>query len=265
MKTGSGDLSLAGEPKPRSKSPWRWNRWLLLIVLVLAVHVALIFIFGGRKPITPRATTDAPKLELATRLSEWMLLNDPTLFALPSREGFAGPMLLDQEIAQFHRQEWTEPPRWLQLPIEDLGAVFNEFMQTNRFAGFRFDLTPSPRFTAPSVPLEPQFAESSTLQVEGDLVHRPLLTPLDLPSWPYADVIAPSRVQVLVNAAGEVVSTVLLPSNRSGEVRDADADQRALKLARAARFAPASDLTLGNLIFRWRTVAPPATNAPANL
>jgi hypothetical protein len=264
MKTGSGDLSLAGEPKPRGKSPWRWSRWLLFIVLVLAAHVALIFIFGGRKPITPRTTTDAPKLELATRSSEWLLLNDPTLFALPSREGFAGPMLLDQEIAQFHRQEWTEAPRWLQLPVEDLGAVFNEFMQTNRFARFRFDLTPSPRFNAPAAPLEPQFAESSTLRVEGGLVHRRLLTPMELPSWPYADVIAPSRVQVLVNAAGEVVSTVLLPLNNSGEVRDADADARALELARAARFVPASDLTLGNLVFRWHTVAPPATNAPAN-
>ena len=39
----------------------------------------------------------------------------------------------------------------------------------------------------------------------------------------------------------------------------------ALELARAARFAPGPDLTLGKLIFNWRTVAPPATNAPAAL
>ncbi len=72
-------------------------------------------------------------------------------------------------------------------------------------------------------------------------------------------------MQVLVNAAGEVVSVVLLPSNNSGEVRDADADQRALELARAARFAPGSGLTLGQLIFNWCTVLPPATNAPSGL
>ena len=58
MKTGSGDLGSAGEPSPRGKSPWPLSRWLLLIVLVLAAHVVLIFMFGGRKPITPRATTD---------------------------------------------------------------------------------------------------------------------------------------------------------------------------------------------------------------
>lgn len=264
MKTGSGDLSLAGEPKPPDKRPWRWSRWLLLIVLVLAVHFVLIFMFGGRKPITPRATTNAPKLALATRSSEWMQLNDPTLFALPSRQGFAGPAWLEPPHVQFHQLEWTEPPRWLQLPIGDLGAVFSEFMQTNRFAGFRFELTPSPRFTEPAVSLEPPFADSSTLRVEGDLARRPLLTSMELPSWPYADVIAPSRVQALVNAAGDVVSAVLLPSDNSGDVRDADADQRALELARAARFAPAAGLTLGNLMFDWRTVAPPATNAPVN-
>jgi hypothetical protein len=265
MKTGSGDLSSAGETKPRDKSPWRWSRWLLLIALVLAVHVVLIFTFGGRKPIAPRAVTNAPKLELATRSSEWLVLNDPTLFALPSREGFAGPAWLEPLHVGFHQQDWTEPPRWLQLPVGDLGAVFSEFMQTNRFAGFRFELTPPPRFTEPAVPLEPSFAESSTLRVEGALARRALLTPMELPSWAYADVIAPSRVQVLVNAAGDVVSAVLLPSDNSSEARDADADQRALELARAARFAPASDLTLGNLIFSWRTVALPATNAPAGL
>ncbi len=264
MRTGSGDLSSAGESRPRGKSPWRLSRWLLLIVLVLAAHIVSIFIFGGRKPVTPRAVTNAPKLELARSSNEWLILNDPTLFALPHLAGFAGPMLRDQQIGQFHRQEWTEPPRWLQLPVGDLGAIFGEFMQTNLFAGFRFELTPPPRFTEPAVPLEPQFAERSTFRVEGDLVRRSLLTPMELTSWPYADVIAPSRVQVLVNAAGHVVSAVLLPSDNSGEMRDADADQRALELARAARFAPASGLTLGTLVFGWRTIVPPATNTPVN-
>jgi hypothetical protein len=69
-------------------------------------------------------------------------------------------------------------------------------------------------------------------------------------------------VQVLVNGTGEVVSAVLLLSDNPGEVHDADADQRALELARAARFAPAPGLTIGKLIFDWCTVAPVATNAP---
>jgi hypothetical protein len=234
------------------------SRWLLLIVLVLAAHVVLIFMFGARKPETPRAVTNVPELKLANGSSEWLMLNDPTLFALPSREGFAGPAWLEPPHVQFHRQEWTEPPRWLQLPAGELGGVFSQFMETNHFATYQFELKPPPQFTVPLVPLEPKFAEISTFRVEGDLARRPLLTPSALSSWPYTDVLKPSKLQVLVNAAGDVVSVVLLsPSGYAA------ADQRALELARAARFAPAPGLTIGKLIFDWCTVAPPATNAPA--
>ena len=77
-------------------------------------------------------------------------------------------------------------------------------------------------------------------------------------------MIAPSKVQVLVDAAGDVVSAVLFPpENRGAPVQSDLANQRALELARAARFAPSSRLTVGQMIFNWRTVPPPATNAPA--
>jgi hypothetical protein len=265
MKTASSEPGASGETKPPGKGKWPLSRWLLLIVLVLAAHVVLIFMFGGRKPVVPRAVTNVPEMALANSSNEWLILNDPTLFALPHLAGFAGPMLRDQQIGQFHRQEWTESPRWLPLPVGELGALFSQFMQTNPFPTFRFELKPPPRFTLPLVSLEPNFAGTSTLHIEGGLARRPLLMPMELPSWPYADVIAPTRVQVLVNAAGYVVSVVLLPSDNPGEVHDADADQRALELARAARFAPAPGLTIGKLIFDWCTVAPAATNAPAGL
>lgn len=265
MKPISGEPVASGETRPRTRSPWPWSRWLFLVVLVLIAHIVLIFIFGTRKPITPTVVKDAPKLELAARSSEWLLLNDPTLFALPNSGGFAGPAWLEPPPLHFHRQEWTEPPRWLPLPDGELGVLFSRFMETNRFASFKFELKPPPPFTVPLVPLEPKFADASKLRLEGGVAHRPLLTSLKLPSWAHPDVIAPSCVQVLVNAAGDVVSAVLLPPYNTSEVRDTDADQLALELARAARFASGPDLTLGELIFNWRTVATPATNAPTAL
>jgi hypothetical protein len=103
------------------------------------------------------------------------------------------------------------------------------------------------------------------MQVEGDLAQRQLPSQISLTNWPYPDVIAPSKVQVLVDAAGNVVSAVLLPSENNVEVAahyDA-ADARALELARSLRFAPSPRLTFGKLIFNWRTVLPVATNSPA--
>ena len=90
---------------------------------------------------------------------------------------------------------------------------------------------------------------------------------MNLPTWPFADVIAPSRVQVLVDAGGGVVSAVLIPPDfRAGAAAQYDpANQRALAIARAARFAPSSRLAVGQMIFNWRTVTPPSTNAPARL
>jgi hypothetical protein len=92
-----------------------------------------------------------------------------------------------------------------------------------------------------------------------------------LPSWPFTDVIPPSAVQVLVDAAGNVVSATLLPPENYSDtpaVRDAAADQYAVGIARASRFAPLSPdagsveanpvghLTVGRLIFNWQTVTP---------
>jgi hypothetical protein len=252
----------AEPPVPAETRPhgsWSRSRWLTLIALVFAAHVGLIFAFGERKQIVPRSAANVPTLQLADNSDEWLTLNDPSLFALPHGRDFGSAVWLQMRAVKPPSFRWTEPPRWLQLSADELGRVFNQFMQTNRFSGFQLELKPPPRLSEPVLPVGPAFAEASTLRVEGDLARCRLLNPMDLPSWPYADVIAPSRVQALVDAAGNVVSVILLPP---GSGLDA-ADQRALELARAARFAPASRLTIGQLIFNWRTVPPPATNAPA--
>lgn len=261
MKTASGELVSPEAAKP-PRHGWPMSRWLLLIALVLGMHVTLIFMFGARKTITPRPVTNVPKLELANGSSEWLALNDPTLFALPNREGFAWPPWLKPPGLHVLMPDWTktERLRWLELSngAANLGAAFNRFMQTNRFASFQFVVKPPPHFAMPVVPLEPAFARTSTLRIEGNLAKRPLVSPMKLPSVPYDNVLQPSEAQVLVNAAGEVVSAVLLSS--SGYTV---ADEQALALARAARFAPAAGLTIGQLTFDWRVIAPPATNAPA--
>jgi len=254
---------------------WTWMRWLVVVAIVLAFHVLLIFIFGARKPITPAVVKDVPSLTLADApAQDWLNLNDATLFALPSANGFAGMMWVELPPLPFRRQDWTEPPRWLALPAGELGADFHHFVQTNQFVQIQLELNLPPPLAAPVVAMQPPLPAASTVQVQG-LASRGLLTAMKLPSWPFEDVIAPSVVQVLVDANGNVVSAVLLPPENALEpnvIRDPDADDYAVAQARTARFAPAPSnagsmgtsrvgaLAFGRLIFNWQTV-PKTKNA----
>jgi len=246
-------------PAPIEPRRWPRRRWWLLIALVFAAHLGLIFAFGDRKPITPRPPAPAPLLSLAADSSELLALNDPTLFALPHRESFAGAAWLKIPALKFEPFRWTEPPRLLSLPVAELGATFARFMQTNAFAPFELEVKPAPEFASPVAPeIRPTVPARSTLHLAGGLELRRLLNPPDLPPKPWPDLLTNSVVQVVVFADGNVLSSTLLSSSGSP-----DADELALKTANAARFEPlrngATNLTFGTLIFEWQTVP---TNAP---
>lgn len=261
---------LAGAKLPGGGS-WTRSRWLTLIALVFAAHVLLIFAFGGRKQIVPRAVANVPTLKLADNSNEWLALNDPTLFVLPHQKDFASAPWLPAPDLNPPPVRWTEPPGELPLSTNVLGLAFKQFMQTNRFARIEPQLKLPVKLSAPALPVESALPQTSALQIQGELAQRRLLDPnhlldpIHLPSWPYANVIAPSQVQVLVDAAGNVVSAVLLPPENGYAAADQydQADQRALELARAARFTPAARLTVGRMIFNWNTVPVTNTNAPA--
>jgi hypothetical protein len=238
----------------------------MLIALIYAAHVILLFAFGARKQIVPRPVADVPALELANEAGEWFALNDPTLFALPHPGDYASANRIQTPVSQQPSFHWTEPPGWLPLPAAELGTVFNQFMQTNQFAGIELQLKPPLILDAPEVPVEPVLAQISTLLIQGDIARRQLLNQIEVPSLPYNDVIVPSQVQVVVDAAGNVISAILLPSDNPLEAAGHldVADQRALELARTARFAPAPQLTVGRLIFNWHTVPVTNTNDPGH-
>jgi hypothetical protein len=262
MNETHADSSAPGLAGPRPSEGWSRQRWLTLVALVFGAQVALIFALSEKQFPPPRAVLHVPQLTFADSASELIALDDPTLFALPHANDFSLKIYTNPP-PDFR---WTEPPGDLLSPAaENLGAVFTRFMQTNSFAAPLLDFKPEPKLSEPVLPLPPTFAENSTLHIEGELAKRKWLDTVSLTNWPYADVIAPSRIQVLVDEFGNVVSAVLLPPDDPADAAshyDA-ADQRALELARAARFSPSSRLAIGQLIFNWRTVAPPATNSPA--
>lgn len=247
------------------RESWSRLRWGCYVLLAFAAHVGLIFIFGSRKPVTPRAVVNAPRFQLASRHNEMLALADPTLFALPHARGFAAAAWEQLPRIEFVPFRWTEPPQVLALPSAHLGSAFIHFAETNVVPPPVLETLPPPQpsFGTTSGRLT-SLRQYSRLMRGGDLAQRDWLTPpAPLPSWPANDLLTNSVVRVVVDAEGRVFSAVLLPPGSGSK----PADQSALDLARAARFSPLPENhaspTLGFLIFEWHTAPLPETNTPA--
>ncbi|MDE3097979.1 MAG: energy transducer TonB [Verrucomicrobiota bacterium] len=230
----------------------RWPRWLFLVPAVFLAHVILIFVFGQRHFPPPRPVSKVPQLTLAAP-GQWIALNDPTLFALPHASDFIPLQAPAMPSASFQK---IGQPRWLPLAPDTLGAAFDRFMRTNFPAAAPLNFKPPPASYAPSFAFQTAFPDRSTLRIQGGLARRRLLNSLPLSVWPCDDVLAPTKLQVLVDASGDVVSVLNVQSSGLPA-----ADRHALELARMARFSPGSHPALGVMIFNWLTVPPPATHA----
>lgn len=237
---------------------WTRQRWALFIGIAFAAHVGFIFAFGDRTPMVPRAIVNAPTIQFTAHRGEREQLDDPTLFALPHPNGFAGAAWLRRPQIEFAPFRWTEPPRLLALSGAQLGATFQQQRAPKDLARLAVEILPPPEPTS-LPPRDGTFitARRSALSLGGELTHRRWLNaPAALPAWPAADLLTNSVVQVWVDADGQILSpALLLPGSGSKE-----ADQLAMKFARTARFAPLpghrAQLTPGTLIFEWHTVAP---------
>jgi TonB family protein len=252
MSEATADFTTPGPGKG-----WTRSRLIIVIALVAAVQVILIFVFGEKKEAVPRAVLNVPTLKLANTSGEeleLLALDDPTLFVLPNPKDFAAAAWLTNREPDQPSFRWTETPRWLPLLTDDLGAAFGWLTQTKIPTGQTFNFRPVPELTAPTVPVEPAPVQNSTMRIRGELAHRQLPAEISLTNWPYANVLAPCVVQVLVDAAGNVASTVLLKSSSYK-----DADDKALEVSRSLRFTPAANLAFGRIIFNWQTV-PPTTS-----
>lgn len=238
------------EPPPAAS--WGWRKFLLIILIAFAAHLAFIFLFGAKKPAPQRAVKNVPVFQLADNASELVRLTDPTLFALPHAEDFPAGVTGETPAWAATEFRWTEPPPFLGLNPANLGGAFSAFMQTNRMEKSALKFKPEPQLASPAINLEPALPQNSSWSLAGGLAGRRVLNTISPTSPAVNDVIAPSRVQLLVSPDGNVVSAVLLESSGL----DA-ADEQALGLARALRFAPAKQIAFGEIIFTWHTVPVP--------
>ena len=252
---------------------WSRSRWWSAFLLVMAAQVGLIFSVSDRKPLSSRQPDLTTVFHLVMNappggaIAEWMNIEDPVLFALPDARAFSGLAWMAVPELRHESVDWTEPPRWLSLEVNELGRTFSEFVRTN-LAGPRV-LAEKPaaqldKVTVAALPLPVK----SRVRIEGDLANRELLATLELPSVPYTEILADTVVQVSVGPLGVPFAAVPLSSSGLLEV-----DREALELVKSLRFKPLAGrdstsrnrtaFTWGKVIFHWHTVEMPATNTPA--
>jgi len=247
MSTGHHEIH-AFTPLPPA-SGWSWQKLVLIILFAFTTHLAFVFVLGAKKTVPPRPVTNVPLFRLADNPSELIRLTDPTLFVLPHANEFAPADWAQPPVVTAPSFRWTEPPPFLPPATDMLGAVFQTFMQTNRFVPQPLSFKPAPQLILPTLAIPSLLPQQSTWQLSGAIASRRLLSELTVPTLALNDILSPSRVQVLVDQAGNVVSAVLLESSGDNET-----DLTALALSRTLRLAPAVKLGFGEIIFNWHTV-----------
>jgi len=251
---------------PANCPNWTRRRFLGVAAILFVLQAALIVVFGSKGIRNASATTFSTQFRaLLTPMNEDELrrlffATDPTVFSWPSSHGFSGRAWMDAPPVEFQAASQLEPPRWLPLDTINLGSGF---IAANR-ALFSAPFSVA-RLTVPGVEPLPVFlpvenvSTQSVFQIEGPLKARLLNAPAALLSWPSAQLLTNTVVQVAVNASGDVLAARV--ESRCGS---ADADEDALSKARALRFRPAAGagMTWARAIFQWQTTAP-ATAAKA--
>ena len=127
---------------------WSRRRWWRIVALVFFAQAVVIYWLGERGPVKPRPQKPVQTLRFAQNVSaEWLALNNPTLFALPHREGFSAGAWMTVPSLPLRPFEWTENPDWLRLPVAGLGVVGARTSETPPGAGIRI-----PPMTTPDTP-----------------------------------------------------------------------------------------------------------------
>jgi len=260
-------------PPPIEGEGWSSRRWWSWVFLFFAMQVLVVLWLGVRGPPKVRPAGPEQILRfLPAASSEWLALNDPTLFALPHAQGFSprpGPGSATSAAPVF---EWAEDPDWLLMSTTRLGVIASADSSVGDLVRAVVPAALPAFRAAPDLSLEDPLPEHSRLRVEDDLAARAMLTPFACPDPTNGDLLVNTRLQLLVDAWGRPRSVTLLESSGSPV-----ADESALAFARSARFAPLpgadleaetspaalARLAWGTLIFDWRTLPVPPTNSPS--
>lgn len=246
----------------RKRRSWTPGRWTWGVAAVMAAQVLLVLSLSDRSPIRRREPASEFRLTLVpapgtdSAFMELEALADPTLFALPSGRGFAGAGWRRGTEFNYQSRDWTEPLHWLTNRATFPGpGQLSDVPANHQPAG---PTKPVPRVTE-AAPAPLPMPGKSALRLEGAIARRALRSIPELPPIVHSNLLVDTTVRVGVQSDGHVFSAAI---TRSSGLKAAD--DRALELARAARFEPEPKtagasgtpaLNWGELIFRWHVIS----------
>lgn len=240
-------MSMVKEPVPWSKQRFVW-----VIFLLATLQVALVWHLSHPADTVIASPRTASVIRLvpssADPASEWFYLNDPALFALISPKGFSGSAWLRLRRFPYQLTNTIEPADSLEASANQFASDLDHFLPPEGQMHFLAIVKPAPPWPELPISNRPRVVRPA-LRIQGALAARPLISTNALPE---GDPEKASRceVKIVVNAAGDVISSVLWSSCGSPV-----ADRQAVAFAQNARFAsidadPAA-VTLGFLVFHW--------------
>ncbi|MBI5800873.1 MAG: hypothetical protein HZA92_09155 [Verrucomicrobia bacterium] len=252
-------------------SSWSRRRWVAVVFSIFVLHLGALSLVSSRREKVQHLADSRASVHWLTdpasarKIVDSLLLTDPTQFAMVHPRGFSGTAWLRTSLPEYRPAEWADEGRSLAQPANLLGGAFRQAAPAGEQPVF--DPARKPIIAPPALVVsQPALRLRSQMLVEGAVRLRPLAQPPLLKSWPHADVLADSRVQVLVTAEGLVFSPRLIGiANAKDPVQQA-ADRHAVDLARQLRFEPAAKNSRasaeGVLIFQWHTTEPAAPAKP---
>jgi len=245
------------------EQPWPRRRLHGFVLLCFVAQVLLILVFGERRVAALKPARFNTGIHLLTdpwsmeQLAAFSELTDPSVFALPSLEGFSKTGWLTYKPVPDELAESPGKPKWLQPDPEALGTELAAYVASNSPPPLRIGDGSLPEIVGfqPRPSAEMEFPNSE-LRIAGALARRKLLVTPELPAWPYTEVLTNSVVELFVDAEGGPISAALISSSGLKE-----ADKHALAVAKRLRFRPdraREALTSGTASFIWRTLPPGA-------
>ena len=243
--------------------PWPRRRLHGFILLCFAVQVLFILLFGERRVSALKPAPFGTGIHLVSdpwsmeQLAAFSELSDPSVFALPSLEGFSRAAWLTYKTVPDEFAEAPDQPKWLEPDPESLGRELETFVATNAQPPIRIGDESMPEIVGlqPRPSAELEFPKSE-LRITGGLARRKLLSTPELPSWPHTDVVTNSVVHLSVDAEGVPISAVIVSGSGLKE-----ADNYALAASKRLRFRPdraRETVTSGTANFLWHTLPPGA-------